>query len=234
MTYNNLYMEIRAELKAAGVDMATLEARELTCFATGKSREELVRDGALYASPDLERRARELLARRLAGEPVAYLVGEWEFFGLGLDVSPAVLIPRTDTEALAAQAIEFCKTLAECRVLDLCAGSGCVGLAIGNRVLQARVVLGEVSEEALKICRQNVRRCGLSGRAACIQTDARKKPSPPWGSFNASCPTPLTSPPGTSPGWTPRCGITSPIWPWTAETTGWTSTATSRRSGAKR
>lgn len=182
-TYNNLYMDIRAGLKAAGVEMATLEARELTCFATGKSREELVRDGALYASPELEQRACDLLKRRLAGEPVAYLVGEWEFFGLPLDVSPAVLIPRTDTEVLAAQAIEFCGTLAECRVLDLCAGSGCVGLAIGARVPQARVVLGEASEAALKICRQNVRRCGLSGRAACMQMDARQKPSPALGEF---------------------------------------------------
>ncbi|MEA4992705.1 MAG: peptide chain release factor N(5)-glutamine methyltransferase [Oscillibacter sp.] len=198
-TYNNLYMDLRAGLKAAGVEMATLEARELTCFATGKSREELVRDGALYASPELEQRAHDLLARRLAGEPVAYLVGEWEFFGLPLDISPAVLIPRTDTEVLAAQAIEFCASLPECRVLDLCAGSGCVGLAIGCRVPQARVVLGEVSEAALKICRQNVRRCGLSGRAVCMQTDARQKPSPALGEFHCIVSNPPYIPAGDIP-----------------------------------
>ena len=58
--------------------MPTLEARELTCFAAGKTREELYRDGALYASPAIEQRARELLERHLKGEPVAYLIGEWE------------------------------------------------------------------------------------------------------------------------------------------------------------
>lgn len=182
-TYNNLYLDIRAGLKAAGVEMATLEARELTCFATGKSREELVRDGALYASPELEQRARDLLKRRLAGEPVAYLIGEWEFFGLPLDISADVLIPRTDTEVLASEAIDFCRTLGECRVLDLCAGSGCVGLALASQVPQARVILGELSEAALKICRQNVRRTGLSGRVVSMQIDARQKPSPALGEF---------------------------------------------------
>ena len=60
ITYNNLYLDIRTRLRAAGVEMATLEARELTCFAAGKTREELYRDGALYASPAIEERAREL------------------------------------------------------------------------------------------------------------------------------------------------------------------------------
>lgn len=182
-TYNNLFMDIRSGLRAAGVEMATLEARELTCFATGKSREELVRDGALYASPELERRAHDLLKRRLAGEPVAYLIGEWEFYGLPLDISTDVLIPRTDTEVLASEAIDFCRTLGECRVLDLCAGSGCVGLALASQVQRARVILGEVSEAALKICRQNIRRTGLSGRVVSMQIDARRKPSPALGEF---------------------------------------------------
>lgn len=182
-TYNNLFLDLRARLRASGVEMATLEARELTCFATGKSREELVRDGALYASPELERRAHALLKRRLAGEPVAYLIGEWEFYGLPLDISTDVLIPRIDTEVLASQAIDFCRILGECRVLDLCAGSGCVGLALASQVPQARVVLGEVSEAALKICRQNIRRTGLSGRAVSMQIDARQKPSPALGEF---------------------------------------------------
>ena len=67
ITYNNLYLDIRTRLRAAGVEMATLEARELTCFAAGKTREELYRDGALYASPAIEARARELVERHLAG-----------------------------------------------------------------------------------------------------------------------------------------------------------------------
>ena len=103
ITYNNLYLDIRQQLKKAGIEEATLEARELVCFGTGKSREQLQRDGGLYASPELEGRVRDLVARHLAGEPVAYLIGEWEFYGLPLDISSDVLIPRSDTEVLAGQ-----------------------------------------------------------------------------------------------------------------------------------
>ena len=101
ITYNNLYLDIRQQLRKSGIDAATLEARELVCFGTGKSREELQRDGGLYASPEVERRVRDLVDRHLAGEPVAYLIGEWEFYGLPLDISRDVLIPRPDTEVLA-------------------------------------------------------------------------------------------------------------------------------------
>ena len=74
ITYNNLYLDIRQQLREAGVAAATLEARELVCFGTGKTREELTRDGRLYASPDLERQVRALVQRHLEGEPVAYPV----------------------------------------------------------------------------------------------------------------------------------------------------------------
>ena len=77
----------------------------MVCFGTNKSREELARDGGLYASPELEHRVRDLVRRHLEGEPVAYLIGEWEFYGLPLDISRDVLIPRPDTEVLAEQAL---------------------------------------------------------------------------------------------------------------------------------
>ena len=183
ITYNNLYLDIRQQLRKAGIEAATLEARELVCFGTGKSRDELTRDGGLYASPELERRVRDLVDRHLAGEPVAYLIGEWEFYGLPLDISRDVLIPWPDTEVLTEQAIGYIKTLGECRVLDLCAGSGCIGLAVAAQAPQSRVVLGEWSDGALKICRQNIRRNGLSGRVVPMQADAREKPEKSLGDF---------------------------------------------------
>ena len=176
ITYNNLYLDVRRQLREAGVEAATLEARELVCFAAGKTREEFQRDGGLYASPALERQTAALVERRLAGEPVAYLIGEWEFYGLPLDISPEVLIPRPDTEVLAEQAIAYCRTLDSCRVLDLCAGSGCVGLAIASQVPQSRGILGDWSDGALKICRQNIRRTGLAGRVVPVKMDALSLP----------------------------------------------------------
>ena len=183
ITYNDLYLDIRRQLRASGIEASTLEARELVCFGTGKTKEELSRDGRLYASPELEKAVRNLVERHLAGEPVAYLIGEWEFYGLPLDISRDVLIPRPDTEVLAREAIEYLQTQGECRVLDLCAGSGCIGLAVASQTPGARVVLGEYSDAALKICRQNIRRNGLSGRVVPIQVNALEKPERTLGEF---------------------------------------------------
>jgi len=177
VTYNNLYLDTRQKLKAAGVDMAQLEARELVCFAADKTREQFFRDLSLYASHEVERRVGEFTARRLAGEPVAYLIGEWEFYGLPLDISADVLIPRADTEALAERAIELAQAAGDgARVLDLCAGSGCVGLAVAHHAPGCRVVLADVSEGALRVCRQNIRRNGLNARVTCVQADATLPP----------------------------------------------------------
>ena len=183
ITYNNLYLDIRTQLRKAGIEAATLEARELVCFGTGKTREELTRDGSLYASPELERQVRRLVDRHLAGEPVAYLIGEWEFYGLPLDISSEVLIPRPDTEVLVDQALEYIKPLGECRVLDLCAGSGCIGLAIASQAPQAHVVLGERFDGPLRICRQNIRRNSLSGHVVPMQVDALGAPERALGEF---------------------------------------------------
>ena len=182
-TYNDLYLDVRRRLKAADAAAPTLEARELVCFATGKTRDELMRDGKLYASPELEQKTWDLVQRHLDGEPVAYLIGEWEFYGLPLDISRDVLIPRPDTEVLVEQALDYIRPLEDCRVLDLCAGSGCIGLAVASQAPKARVVLGELSDSALKICRQNIRRNGLSGRVVPFAVNALEKPERHLGEF---------------------------------------------------
>ena len=177
VTYNDLYLDARKALKGAGVEQAQLEARELLCFASGKDRGEFLRDLTLYASDEVERRFRGLMERRLKGEPVAYLIGEWEFYGLTLDVSRDVLIPRPDTETLVERGILFVRDLPDgTRVLDLCAGSGCIGLAIADNCPNTRVILAEWSEEALRVCRQNIRRCGLTQQANPVQADALEPP----------------------------------------------------------
>ena len=185
ITYNDLYLDIRRQLRQAGIEASTLEAKELVCFATGKTKEQLQMDSRLYASPETEQRVRDLTARHLAGEPVAYLIGEWEFFGLPLDISPDVLIPRPDTEVLAQIVIEYLRVCGgETRVLDLCAGSGCIGLAVASQVNDCRVVLGEYSDAALKICRQNIRRNSMSGRVIPLQVNALEKPERSLGEFH--------------------------------------------------
>ena len=183
-TYNNLYLDVRQRFKNAGVFDPTRAARELVCVGSGKTKEELVRDSRFYVPPEVEREIDTLVKRHLAGEPVAYLIGEWEFYGLPLDISKSVLIPRPDTEVLASRAIEAARSYDEPRVLDLCAGSGCIGLAVAKHVPKARVLLGEYDEDAIKVCRQNIRRNDLSARVSAVRIDAREKPSRQLGEFD--------------------------------------------------
>lgn len=181
--YNDLYLDIRALLRRSGIEDTTQAAKELVCIAAGKTKNELLRDGLLYVPPEVEREVYALAERHIAGEPVAYLIGEWEFYGLPFDISPAVLIPRPDTEILCENVIRELQGEENCRVLDLCAGSGCVGIAVARYVEGARVTLGEISEDALKVCRQNIRRNGLTGRITAMRIDVREKPSRQLGEF---------------------------------------------------
>lgn len=183
ITYNNLYLDIRNRLRKAGCSGASLEARELVCCGSGKTKEEFFRDAPLYVTPETEKAILALVERHLNGEPVAYLIGEWEFYGLPLDVSEAVLIPRPDTEVLAEQAINFVQAQGACRVLDLCAGTGCIGLAIAANAPESRVLLGEISEPAVRICRQNIRRNNLTGQVTVMTMDALQPPPRAIGEF---------------------------------------------------
>ena len=200
-TYNDLYLDTRAILRKAGVEMAQLEARELVCYAADKTREQCFRDATLYASSAVEQRVKELIDRRLAGEPVAYIIGEWEFFGLTLDVTRDVLIPRPDTELLAERAIELVQAAGEgARVLDLCAGSGCIGLAVAKNAPNCRAVLADISEAALRICKSNVRRCGLNARVTSLLANALEAPSPALWDFDVIVSNPPYIPSGDIPG----------------------------------
>ena len=183
-TYNNLYLDLRTELRRAGDEEATQSARELVCAAAAKTREELVRDGSLYASPEVEENARELVKRHLAGEPVAYLIGEWEFHGLPIVVTPDVLIPRMDTEVLVDAALRvLVGRKMNARILDLCSGSGCIGCALAHELPAARVVMVDISDEALTVSKENLRR-NHQNRTICLKADALEKPPMGIGTFD--------------------------------------------------
>ena len=211
-TYNNLYLDTRTRLKKAGIEGGQLEARELICYAADKSREQFYRDMHLYASGELEKRVDALVQRRLGGEPVAYIVGEWEFYGLPLNVSSEVLIPRIDTEVLAERGILKARAAGEgARVLDLCAGSGCVGLAIAANAPGCRVVLGELAEGALRVCKQNVRRNELNARVTCLSVDAMEPPSSALWDFDVIVSNPPYIPTGDIPGLDPSVRDYEPL-----------------------
>ena len=184
VTYNDLTLDIRRSLRQAGIEAATLEARELVCFAAGKDRAALLRDGLLYVSPEVEEAAWALARRRLAGEPVAYLIGEWEFHGLPIVVTPDVLIPRMDTEVLVDAALRvLVGRKMNARILDLCSGSGCIGCALAHELPAARVVMVDISDEALTVSKENLRR-NHQNRTICLKADALEKPPMGIGTFD--------------------------------------------------
>ena len=168
--YNDLYMDLRRRLREAGAEDATQAARELVCTASGKTKNELLRDGLLYASPEVERSAYSLCARHLAGEPVAYLIGEWEFYGLGLDISPAVLIPRPETEVLVDVVLEGLADVEAPCVLEVGCGTGCIACSLA-REAGTQVVATDVSSEAVACARANVEMLGLEELVEIVECD---------------------------------------------------------------
>lgn len=184
-TYNELYLALRQRLRDAGVDAHALEARLIVAGAAGKTPEKLLQDLQLYASDEIEQRVDALAARRLQGEPAAYLVGRWGFYGLDLAVTPDVLIPRMDTEVLVDCALARLRGKTElARVLDLCTGSGCIGCAIASALPESRAVLADVSAPALAVARENIAALGLAGRVSAEQLDVRCDPPRALGSFD--------------------------------------------------
>ena len=164
---------------------AGLLARNLLCHITGMPREQLLSRGEEYVSDPVCNAMDSAVARILEGEPLAYVLGEWEFYGLRLAVNRNVLIPRDDTCAVAALAIKQALFLDQSpRILDLCTGSGCIGLAIANRVRDARVTLADISKEALAVAKRNITQLKLSGRVSCVVADALREPPAFLGKFD--------------------------------------------------
>ncbi len=184
-TYNQLYIDTRNVLRANGVEAANLEARLIVARAAGKTADELVRDFMLYANHPIMDAVAAMLRRRLEGEPLAYILGSWEFYGLDLNVSPDVLIPRPDTEVLVDHAVQaFRGRMNNPRVLDLCCGSGCIGCAIGKQLPMSRIVMVDLSEKALRVARSNIMKCMLGAKAACIRADVFDGPPAQIGTFD--------------------------------------------------
>ncbi len=148
-----------AQARACGVER--LDAQWILSHLLKRSRTWLVvhdQDGLPTASLPFWR---SLLARRAAGEPLAYVLGEREFCGLVLQVSPAVLVPRPETELLVEWGLECLEAAPSRDVIDLGTGSGAVALAIRQRCSQARVLATDASADALAVARANARRLGL-------------------------------------------------------------------------
>ena len=185
-TLSELYVKTRNLLMPReDAESASFIARQLLCQATGMSREQVIANQNAYAAEKACEEMDRMTAQIMQGKPLAYVLGEWEFYGLSLTVNPHVLIPRDDTCAVTELAIQQTMFLdSNPRVLDLCTGSGCIGLAIASRVKDAKVTLADISREAMQVAKKNIAANKLSGRVTCVQANALEKPAAFLGKFD--------------------------------------------------
>jgi release factor glutamine methyltransferase len=164
-------------LAERGSDSARLDAEVLLAHVRGCQRILLYTAFDEVISDEQRGRFRELVRRRGQGEPVAYLVGSREFFSLPLTVSPAVLVPRPETEGLVVRVLDICRGATGARIVDVGTGSGAIAVALARHLPQARLAATDISGAALAVARENAARHGLEGRISFHQCDLLADPA---------------------------------------------------------
>ena len=173
-TINARIAEGRHRLLGAGIehDEAALDARLLAQAVLGWDTTRMLTSGDEPEPPDFTAQFDDLIARRARHEPLPYITGTREFWNLTFEVSPAVLIPRPETEGLIEAVNElFPDRHAPLRVADICTGSGCVGVVIAVERPQTRIVAADLSLAALEIARRNAVRYNVTDRVEFVQGD---------------------------------------------------------------
>jgi release factor glutamine methyltransferase len=165
---------LAARLQSAGIDSAELDARELIGHALGLDLTGMISAANRALTPDESDRLEVLVKRRLAGEPVARILGHKEFWGLSLSLSPATLVPRPDTETVVELALQMLRDSVANRaprIADLGTGTGAILLALLSEVPEATGVGTDISGEAVETATANAWSLGLAARAGFIQCD---------------------------------------------------------------
>jgi release factor glutamine methyltransferase len=163
----------RERLRQAGIppDEADMDARLLAEFVLGWTTERFFTDAHTPPPAGFEVRFASLIARRAAREPYAYIVGHQEFWGLRFDVTPAVLIPRPETELIVEAVLEYVDHASAVRIVDVGTGSGCLAVAIARERPAAAIVAADISENAIAISRRNCARHGVASRISLCRVD---------------------------------------------------------------
>lgn len=170
-------------MKQGGDPQPSLSAREITAYACKANKRKTAEWGHMYLDTATVDFAHLLCDHCLDGEPLAYILGEWDFYGLTFRLNRSVLIPRPDTERLCELAIERANQIVSPRILDLCCGSGCIGIAVAHEVDDAVVTAVDIDEEAVRLSRLNAQRLGVGRRYQALQADIRKPPEQHLGQF---------------------------------------------------
>lgn len=183
-TINDVYMQLYKRFRDADEPQPSLAARELTAYACRVDKNQTAEWGHIYLDDATVDYAHLLCDHCLDGEPLAYILGEWDFYGLTFQVDKSVLIPRADTERLCELVIERARQKVSPRILDLCCGSGCIGIAAAHEVEDARVTAVDNSDGALRITRENARRLEVQSRFVAMKADVTANPPASMGQYD--------------------------------------------------
>lgn len=190
MVIRELLSEVICALAGSGIENARFEA-DCIFQKAGLSRLISITEPKSPVGAETERAVREMLSRRLGGEPLQYILGEWEFCGLPFEVGKGVLIPRQDTETIVDTAREYIGGYGgECRAADLCAGSGCIGISLA-KLCGCSVKSYELSEQALGYLRRNIALNGVESLVEPIRADVLSESTAAGEEFDVI----LTNPP---------------------------------------
>ena len=176
--------KIRATARLAGTEAPATVAALLLCHVLGIDKVALVAHSEEEVPADAERQLEALLARRLAGEPAAYLIGRREFYGRDFFVDLGTLIPRPETEHLVEAALEFFGDRQDVRVLDLGTGSGCIAVTLAAERPTWRGAAVDISSAALKTARRNAEANGAADAVSFIEADFTRPLPFACGSFD--------------------------------------------------
>ena len=167
MSPRSLLLDTAARFRAAGIPDPETDSALLLSFLTGQAPLSLRLDSDTELSAEILESFSEMAERRLAREPLQYITGEAPFFGRVFQVDSRVLIPRPETEELSAWALETLPDSDSCRVLDLCCGSGCIGLTLAAERPSLQVTLSDCSRDALDVAAANAARYSLQVSLRC-------------------------------------------------------------------
>lgn len=167
MSPRSLLLDTAARFRAAGIPDPETDSALLLSFLTGQAPLSLRLDSDTELSAEILESFSEMAERRLAREPLQYITGEAPFFGRVFQVDSRVLIPRPETEELCAWALETLPVSDSCRVLDLCCGSGCIGLTLAAERPSLQVTLSDCSWDALDVAAANAARYSLQVSLRC-------------------------------------------------------------------
>jgi release factor glutamine methyltransferase len=192
LTLHDVLVDARARLVAAGIreDETAVDVDLFACTILGWDRARLLTDRRDPVPAGFAARLSAWIARRERHEPSAYIVGSREFWGLDFEVTPAVLIPRPETELVVEEALAV---LASCRggparVADIGTGSGCIAVAIAHGVPACRVIATDLSDAALAVARRNADRHDVARRLAFVRTSYAEGLTGPFDLVTANPP----------------------------------------------